>query len=68
MLNKITFESGKTTCAISPGNFCIYLRTKNFGTSYFCHLFEVPLNDKDGWLQRHPLCLQLTEEELDEEV
>jgi hypothetical protein len=63
---KLSIECGETTCASSPGVFCTYLETSRFGTSYHCHLFDTvmgkhstQLGEKDGWIQRHPKCLEL---------
>jgi hypothetical protein len=59
---------GETTCASEPGAFCAYLWTEKFGSVPFCYLFSqrdhykgrhTALEEKDGWLQRHPDCLAL---------
>lgn len=60
----IEINCGDTTCAEEPGKFCRYLRVSRFGSAYHCQLFSEfeekrleTLQEKDGWLQRHPRCL-----------
>jgi len=53
----IVIKFGEKACASSPGVFCDFVRTKNFGTKFHCHLFEEELFDKEGWLQRCTSCL-----------
>jgi hypothetical protein len=66
----VPIESGDKTCAFEPGHFCKWLRTKRFGTIAFCQLFSEqpdstgsikvePLEEENGWLQRHVDCLAL---------
>lgn len=63
MKSTITFEHGETTCAVTPGVFCRFLRAKRFGTDYVCGLYDdEPLWGHDsgeyqGWLARCPQCL-----------
>lgn len=75
----LDIEAGDKTCASEPGHFCQWMRTTKFGTVYFCHLFSeedssgrpskvIPLEEKDGWLQRHEKCLLLESSECDEET
>lgn len=60
MKNAICIEHGDTTCAIAPGNFCMFVGTKSFGTRYVCLLFgDEPLYDANGWLQRCDQCKTL---------
>jgi len=56
----ILIDSGETTCASEPGKFCQWLRTKRFGTTYFCGLFDQKEMDGQGdeWLQRLPECME----------
>lgn len=57
-INTISFRSGTTTCAWKPGEFCSFLRTRSFGTKYYCQLFETYIkDDESGWLQRSQACL-----------
>jgi len=53
----ITWECGETTCAIEPGRLCQWCRVKSFGTIWICHLFEVRLEEREGWLMRYRKCL-----------
>ena len=70
MTRKLTIliEAGESTCASAPGKFCKQVYTKNFGTMFFCHLFNRELRDDkgqlsgEGWLQRLPECLSADEE------
>jgi len=55
---------GERTCASEPGKFCRYLTNTSFGSCFHCQLFSLAngleqLKEKQGWLQRHPLCLAL---------
>jgi len=56
----LTFTCGEKTCAIKPGEFCRFLRTRRFGQHFFCNLFEKSLVENDDWLQRLPECLELS--------
>ena len=49
-------ECGETTCASSPGIFCSFGVSDCFGRSE-CFFFG-PLDEKDGWVQRHQLCIE----------
>lgn len=40
MKSILIIEHGKTTCAVKPGKFCMFLWAKNFGTHLVCHLFD----------------------------
>lgn len=54
----LELEMGETTCASEPGKFCQMLRSRNFGTEFFCGLFEEKLFENgDGWLERCPKCV-----------
>jgi len=63
----LPIECGEKTCASQKGKFCEFLYVERFGTTPFCKLFSeqlrikghVPLEEVDGWLQRHPRCLEL---------
>jgi len=62
MRNAICIEHGETTCAVEPGNFCMFVGTRSFGTRAVCMLFnEQPLFEDypNGWLQRCPQCLKI---------
>lgn len=62
----IVIEAGETTCAREPGKWCRFVGSKAFGTRPLCMLFPPedglgaasPLEDKDGWLQRLPQCIE----------
>lgn len=64
---EIPIQCGETTCAYEPGKFCPQLRVSSFGRDYSCKLFSEQgykgrwdnLEEKNGWLQRHPECLKL---------
>lgn len=63
---------GATTCASEPGKFCRFLRTQRLGTESVCQLFSewgykgrIPLQEKDGWVQRHDACLDCEQIVLD---
>jgi len=69
MLRQLKFEikCGATTCASKPGKFCKYVGTTRFGTTYICMLFKdieydyksiILKEDRHGWLQRCPQCLE----------
>lgn len=65
----VEIDCGDTTCASEPGKFCRFMGTSKFGSIFHCMLFrdltvwrgpdEVRLEEKDGWLQRCPQCLEL---------
>jgi|WetSurMetagenome_2_1015567.scaffolds.fasta_scaffold01544_18 hypothetical protein len=57
----ITFdiECGETTCASKPGEFCRFFANDLRGGGR-CYLFG-GLFDEDGWIQRHPDCLEMAE-------
>lgn len=60
MRNAIGIEHGDTTCAVEPGNFCMFVGTKSFGTKHVCMLFgDEPLWEQGGWLQRCDQCKAL---------
>lgn len=64
MKRKIIFECGETTCAVEPEKFCRFVGATCFGTHFICSLFHnIELRKKDGWLQRHSLCLNETKPE-----
>jgi hypothetical protein len=60
----LTFISGETTCAVTPGEFCRFLYTKHFGTRNCCHLFDdTPLFEhstgpREGWVARCIPCMK----------
>ena len=61
---RLTITSGERSCASSPGEFCIFLLSTNFGTRWRCQIFDssdtreqTGLKEVDGWIQRHPGCL-----------
>lgn len=64
---EVPIQCGETTCAAAPGKFCPQLRVSRFGSDHSCKLFSEQghkgrwesLEEKDGWLQRHPDCLKL---------
>lgn len=69
---EVPISCGSRTCASRPGKFCRWIATQNFGSVYYCRLFSGAstnfgstslrfdsLKEKDGWIQRHPKCLQL---------
>jgi hypothetical protein len=60
---KINFECGDTTCSVEPGDFCQFVGTLDVGTSPYCWLFNRPLGETDGWLQRCTDCLNETKED-----
>lgn len=60
---KITIECGKKTCATRPGKFCRFVQTTSFGMKPFCFLYNVPLDDANGWLMRCRKCLNENKEE-----
>lgn len=61
---EIKIEAGATTCAIEPEQFCQFVGVRRMGTQHVCRLFPTnadsysPLEDKDGWLQRLPECIE----------
>jgi hypothetical protein len=67
---KLEIECGEKTCASEPGKFCKWLRTARFGSIWTCQIFcecgtildgkiyPDSLEEKDGWIQRHPECLK----------
>lgn len=57
MISKIEFEHGEKTCAVTPGKFCEFFGTNNFGTEPICMYFYEPLFEADGWTQRCRSCL-----------
>lgn len=63
---KLETNCGEKTCYSEPGAPCQFLRTRKFGTVYFCNIWHdldshlKPLNleeNIDGWLLRRPECL-----------
>ncbi len=63
----LKFECGDRACAIRPGEFCQFTRSKSFGQKYECYLFQVDLFAENGWLQRCTECLALSEKKKKEE-
>lgn len=65
---KFEIECGKETCAKEPGKFCRFLNSTGYGAFWHCYLFSKyvdprgncleDLEEKDGWVQRHPECLK----------
>lgn len=60
----LVITSGERSCASSPGEFCHFLLSTNFGTRWRCQIFDSPdarertgLKEVDGWIQRHPGCI-----------
>jgi len=68
---KFEIECGEKTCASEPGKFCRFFQVSRFGTIPSCKLFSEqgargnwePLEEKDGWLQRHPECIRRSKED-----
>lgn len=65
-MKQITFDlnCGETTCASSPGVFCQFSGSKNFGTVRLCTLFACASGepqslypDSEGCIARCQLCL-----------
>jgi hypothetical protein len=63
----IEIDCGDKTCASAPGRFCSHLVTTRFGSRFHCSLFSKhtggkhgyeQLEQKDGWLIRHPDCFR----------
>ena len=62
---QLRIDCGERTCSPEPGKFCRFLRTRKFGTVYFCSIWHdmddkgrpVPLEEEDGWLMRRSACL-----------
>ena len=48
-------ECGQQACAVEPGKLCTFLTYGPKGVST-CFFFG-PLQEKDGWIQRHEMCL-----------
>jgi hypothetical protein len=59
----LTFEieCGKTTCGIGGGKFCRFLHLTMNGKD-FCFLFGNVFEDDNGWLARHPECVNRAKE------
>jgi len=64
MKQKLTFEieCGEKTCAYDVGDFCEFAELKRFGTIPVCRIFNEELQEKGGWLQRCPECLERGED------
>ena len=64
---RIKIEAGETTCASEPGKFCQFVGVRGMGTQHLCLLFPSNdssysrLEDRDGWLQRLPECMESEE-------
>lgn len=67
---KLEINCGEKTCYSEPGTPCQFLRTRKFGTVYFCNIWHdinersgpLPLEENsEGWLLRRPECLQAGE-------
>ena len=70
----IQVNCGEKTCCSEPGKLCPWLRVSKFGTLWCCQIFSEyifpmdgkmypeALEEKDGWLQRHPKCLAAEKE------
>ena len=58
MKKKICFEieCGEKTCASEPGKFCRFFNPSLNGKDS-CYLFG-RVFESDGWIQRHPDCLE----------
>jgi hypothetical protein len=65
----IGIECGEKTCASKVGEFCKFLCTTRMGTIHYCGIWfdqdrkgmPLPLEAKDGWLQRRDECLAAEE-------
>jgi hypothetical protein len=55
--NLLEFESGDTSCCCEYGKFCMFLRTRRYGTIYMCDLFGKEVVDQEQ-LARLPECLE----------
>jgi len=62
----LEIECGAKTCAAVAGRLCRYVVVTRMGSCYHCKLFArmgegkyglEQLQDRNGWLQRHPKCL-----------
>lgn len=66
----IEINCGEKTCAKEPGKFCPFVVARRFGTVSFCRIWydedslgrPLPLEVKEGWLQRRPECLDAEKE------
>jgi len=56
-------ECGERSCAYEKGKFCRFFRG-SFGYVNYCYIFG-RLFDEDGWVQRHPDCIELAKPESD---
>ena len=60
---QVRLKCGEKTCAWSPGKFCRFFGSRNFGQNPICCLFPsdpgtyTDLNEIDGWIQRCEICL-----------
>lgn len=61
---EVAIKAGPQTCASEPGVFCPWMRSRRFGQTFVCGLFDrKELRDQhgvpsgSGWLQRLPECL-----------
>lgn len=59
---RLSIHAGEKTCAAEPGVFCRFLSVHNFGTDFYCHVFEARPKELNGWLRRLPECLEVEEE------
>lgn len=58
-------QAGEKTCASKPGEFCQYCTWKLDADKGLCYFFGALSSgakgsDTDGWLERHPNCLEKT--------
>lgn len=62
---QLHIDCGERTCSSEPGKFCIFVRTRMFGTIHFCSIWHdmdyrgrpTPLEEADGRLLRCAACL-----------
>ena len=62
---QLPITCGDKTCASEPGKFCRFLQATKFGQNHFCLIWHetdgrgkpLPIEEKDGWLQRRSECL-----------
>lgn len=53
----IEIECGEKTCASEPGQYC-HLFADDMRGGGVCYLYGKISQNKDGWIERHPRCLE----------
>lgn len=60
----IEIECDEATCASEPGKFC-HLFASDMQGDGVCYLYGKVFDNGDGWIERHPRCLETAVKQLE---